>query len=79
MPTTWYFNAHHTLGDSVVAHRLKFLEQIIRLVLKMIPDQREHTLHEEIAIYHVAVAAEQNHPELSDALTSEILNNIPLP
>ena len=36
----WYFKARHVLGEPVAQHRLQFLTQIIRLLLKMVPDQR---------------------------------------
>ena len=40
----WYYKARHILGQSVTSHRLDQLTQIIRLLLVMIPDQRERTL-----------------------------------
>jgi len=43
----WYFKARHVLGVSVVEHRLLLLTQIIKLLLRMIPDQREQFLREE--------------------------------
>jgi four helix bundle protein len=40
----WYYKARHTLGETVIEHRLSFLTQIIRLLLIMVPDQRKHNL-----------------------------------
>ncbi|MBL9115034.1 MAG: four helix bundle protein [Verrucomicrobiaceae bacterium] len=45
----WYYKARHILGDAVTNHRLQFTAQIIRLLMTMIPDQREVTLREEPA------------------------------
>ena len=35
---TWYFLARHVLKDDVIAHRLRLLSQIIRLLLTMVPN-----------------------------------------
>jgi hypothetical protein len=39
------------LGEAVTTHRLDLLAQIIRLLLKMVPDQRQRVLREEPLIY----------------------------
>jgi four helix bundle protein len=70
---TWYFDGRHVLSDAVVEHRLQFLTQIIRLLLKMIPDQRERALHEESPSY----AADP--VEASNGFPTHLLENIPLP
>lgn len=51
----WYYKAHHVLKDEVVAHRISFLTQIIKLLLVMVPQQRGQTLklREEQANYIV--------------------------
>jgi four helix bundle protein len=36
----WYFKARHVLGAQVFNHRSKLLEEIIRLLLTIIPKQR---------------------------------------
>jgi len=36
----WYYKARHILDDAVIEHRLSLQTQIIRLLLKMIPNQR---------------------------------------
>ena len=43
----WYFKARHVLGDEVVSHRLDLLTQIIRLLLKTIPQKRVQVLKED--------------------------------
>lgn len=42
----WYFKARHKLGEDVFYHRLQILTGIIRLLLTMIPQQRQQTLRE---------------------------------
>ena len=50
---TWYFLARHTLREEIVAHRMRLLGQIIRLLLTMIPEQRGRVLREPKAEYHI--------------------------
>jgi four helix bundle protein len=74
---TWYYDGRHILGETVTQHRLRFLSQLIRLLLSMVPEQRGQILHEESASYLVqgdrlSGNAVQN-PEWSDLLT-----NVPL-
>ena len=47
----WYYKARHILTEESLDHRLALLSQIIRLLLTMIPDQRDHTLKEDAAPY----------------------------
>jgi four helix bundle protein len=61
----WYLQAQPILGDAVVRHRVGLLTQVIRLLLTMIPDQRQITIREADAVYEV---------NLSHSLT-----NVPLP
>ena len=63
----WYFKGRHILGETVVTHRLKLLEEIIRLLLTMIPQQRGHAIREVQATYHVE-------PPLD-----KLFDNIPMP
>lgn len=48
----WYFKARHVLGDPVFQHRLQLLTDIIRLLLTMVPQQRQRTLRESAATYN---------------------------
>ncbi len=42
----WYFKARHVLGETVFHHRLRFLSQVLRLILTMIPPAAQrHSLH----------------------------------
>jgi len=36
----WYFKGRFILGEKVVEHRLTLLEEIIKLLITMVPDQR---------------------------------------
>jgi four helix bundle protein len=49
----WYLQVEPILGDAVVRHRVSLLTQVIRLLLTMIPDQRQITIREEDAVYEV--------------------------
>jgi four helix bundle protein len=42
----WYYKGRRVLGEEVVQHRLALLEEVIRLLLTMIPQQRGRTLRE---------------------------------
>jgi four helix bundle protein len=50
---TWFFLARHALREEIVAHRMRLLGQIIRLLLTMIPEQRGRVLREPKAEYHI--------------------------
>jgi four helix bundle protein len=56
---SWYFDARHVLDPEVTTHRIQLQTQIIRLLLKMIPDQREQTLCEDAAPYHDSASIAQ--------------------
>lgn len=43
----WYYKSRHNLGDHVNSHRLELTTQIIRLLIKMVPDQRGYKIKEE--------------------------------
>jgi four helix bundle protein len=62
----WYYKARHVLGDSVAQHRSGFLTEIIRLLITMVPQQRQSgTIREE----HTSYAAD----------IDRFLNNVPMP
>jgi four helix bundle protein len=66
----WYYKGRHILDQAVVQHRLQLVTQVIRLLLTMVPQQRKHTLREEVTLY-------QGDSENSlQAL--ELLQNVPL-
>jgi len=47
----WTYKARHVLGETVLAHRLDLQTQVIRLLLKMIPQQRGAGMREEPTHY----------------------------
>lgn len=47
----WYYKAHHVLSEAAVTHRLNLMNQIIKLLLVMVPNQRGLTIREEAADY----------------------------
>jgi four helix bundle protein len=62
----WYYKARHILGESVTQHRSSFLTEIIRLLITIVPQQRQSgTIREERTGY----ATDPDH----------LLNNVPLP
>lgn len=50
----WYYKARHILGPEVTQHRIELLTQIIRLLLKMIPSQRQQALKEDEIEYQTS-------------------------
>lgn len=50
----WYFKARHVLGEEVFTHRLQLLSESIRLLLVMVPQQRQNILREDTAPYLTA-------------------------
>jgi len=47
----WYYKARHVLGEDVTRTRLDLIVKIIRLLLKMVPDQRGEKIKEIGSIY----------------------------
>lgn len=69
----WYYKSHYLLADVVIAHRLKLITQIIRLLLAMVPQQRGHTLRENRVDYQL------NQETFEPDILHDLLHNIPLP
>lgn len=61
----WYYKGRHVLDAAVVEHRIGILAQIIRLLLTMIPQQRNVTLREEPEDYDLTPAHLLEHVPLS--------------
>ena len=49
----WYYKGRHILGPVVTAHRLSLLTHIIRLLLTMVPEQRQGILRESQHPYNM--------------------------
>ena len=48
----WYHKGRHILGSTVTNHRLDFCTQVIRLLLTVIPDQRDVKIQEDRVPYN---------------------------
>jgi four helix bundle protein len=70
----WYFKARHVLNPEVIAHRLQFLAEIIRLLLTMVPQQRGRVLRDEAAEY--ILDTDDATTEISPTLVA-LLHDIP--
>ena len=55
----WYFKARHLLTNQVTDHRIEFLTQIIKLLNKMITQQRNFQINEPLSEYSIAQNAEE--------------------
>lgn len=73
---TWYYEGRHGLKKTVLAHRLHLLTQIVRLLLSIIPEEREATgivqLREGSVPYLYSTAD-------PDAELSALLSEVPMP
>ncbi len=70
----WYFNARHLLGHEVALHRMRLLTHIIRLLLKIIPEERTRMIREAEVQYRVNLSN-----MALDEDTEDLLSAIPLP
>ena len=61
----WYYMGRHMLPDKVVEHRMGLLVEVCRLLLAIIPKDRDRNLAEQQATYEIGLPA--------------LLNNVPLP
>ena len=53
----WYYKSRHILGEAVAQHRLAFLTEIVRLLITMIPQQRQDgSIREAHELYEVDFA-----------------------
>jgi four helix bundle protein len=48
----WYYKCRHILGEDITSNRLKLLTKIIRLLLKMVPQQRGYKIRDEVPDQH---------------------------
>ena len=47
----WYYKGRHVLGEAIAEHRMELTTQIIRLLIKMVPDQRGYKIKEDSPEY----------------------------
>ena len=62
----WYYKGRYVLGEAVSTHRMRLTVQIIRQLLKIIPEHRARKLREPEVIYEI-------YP------LEELLSNVPMP
>jgi four helix bundle protein len=76
----WYYLGRHVLGEAVIQHRLELLDQIIRLLVTMVPQQRQSgSIRESGPVYEVnSTRAVPGASEMTEVMSS-LLSAIPLP
>jgi four helix bundle protein len=73
----WYYKGRFVLGDVIAHHRIALLTQIIRLLLKMVPQQRGHRISESRSHYlTVPVGIDQEAPNVQPL--SLLLDSVPM-
>jgi four helix bundle protein len=75
----WHYKGRHILTEKVVQHRIGLLTEIIRLLLKMVPDQRGNMLKEENAGYYCNANDEDFSEMTMPTEQAHLLENVPLP
>jgi four helix bundle protein len=75
----WYYNGRHVLGEPVAEHRMHLMTQIIRLLLRMVPDQRSATFQEEGPAYRANSDKADHEPLTRATLDALLQNDAPLP
>ena len=56
----WFYKGRHVLKEEVCNHRMEITTQVIRLLIKMVPDQRGYKIKEDSLDYVIDV----NHQEI---------------
>ena len=75
----WYYNGRFVLGEKVANHRIKLATHLIRLLLKMILDQRGSELREGAPAYLTEVERAESFASPSSEEIADMLDNGPLP
>jgi four helix bundle protein len=73
----WYYKGRHVLADKVVQHRLGLMTEIIRLLLKTVPEQRGGSLKEEAAPYYCD-GNEDSNEVVDRSAADNLFENIPM-
>jgi four helix bundle protein len=58
----WYYRSRHVLGEKVFEHRALLLTEIIKMLLAIVPEERERRLCEESPAYLVKNSADKEVP-----------------
>ena len=75
----WFYKGRHILAEKVVRHRLGLLTEIIRLLLKTVPDQRGTALREESPAYHCEPGSGDFNELAKHAQKADLFENVPMP
>lgn len=76
----WYYQGRHVLGEEVIQHRLGLLDQIIRLLVTMVPQQRkEGTIRESAVVYQLGPDASRPWATIETDLLADQLHDVPIP
>lgn len=75
----WYWKGRKVLGDTVIGHRMRVLEEIIRLLLTMIPQQRDNLARESGIEYEIKPSDPASEPDINLNQIQDLLRNVPLP
>ena len=73
----WYYKGRFVLGDVIANHRIAHLTQIIRLLLKMVPQQRGYRISESKSHYLTVPVGIDQEASNCTAL-SLLLNSVPM-
>ena len=76
----WYYQSRHVLGEVVLQHRIGLLDQMIRLLVTMVPQQRkEGTIRESSIAYQIGPHVTQPEASVEAAPLAELLHDVPIP
>jgi four helix bundle protein len=75
----WFYKGRHVLTDKVVQHRIGLLTEIIRLLLKTVPQQRGSVLRDESPAYHCDPANGDPSEMAIHPKPADLLETIPMP
>ena len=74
----WYYKGRFILGDVVADHRIALSTQIIRLLLKMVPQQRGYRIGESKSHYLTMPVGREEEEVLTVQPLSLLLGTVPM-
>lgn len=51
----WFYKGRHILGEKIIEHRFLIITEIIKLLLTMVPDQRNYSVNEPDSEYDTLI------------------------
>lgn len=75
----WFYKGRHILGQAVATHCIRLLTDVIRLLLTMVPDQRDRTIREENIKYQAFFDETDPYILVDEDKLHALLKNVPLP